>query len=188
MKKTRFVHDNGFRLALMSMLTLFTFCSCSAHPNNANGLTKQSQEQTDSVMKSAIGDSIYSIIAGTKKIKAEEIILTNDTTESTLIPFAINIKGKYAPLVQFILSNPKNYGGDATVYGLFLPCFKLTFTKANETCILNFDFGLKKWSICDDKGKVIKRFDLPTDDMLRFAHMLFPNNELYKKQINTEAK
>lgn len=187
MKQTKFIHGYGFRLAFMSILALFTFSGCSAHPSNANGFANRSQEQTDSVMRSAIGDSLYRIIAKAKKIKAEEIVLTNDTTQSAKST-AINVKSKHVILLQFLLSNPANYGGDTTVYGMFLPCFKLTFIKNNESCTLNFDFGLRKWGVCDDKGQMIKRFDLSSDDMLRFANMLFPNNDLYKKQINTEVK
>ena len=92
------------------------------------------------------------------------------------------------PLVQFIISNPKNYDGDMAVYGQFMPCFKLTFIRKKESCILNFDFGLKKWTVCDSKGKGIKTYNLPSDDMLRLANMLFPENDLYKKQINTIQK
>ena len=186
MRKSKLIYGYGLRCAFMSMLTLFTFCGCSAHPNNANNSSKQSKMLTDSVMKAMIGDSIYTIITEAKKIKAEEIVLTNDTTNS--VSKAIYIKEKYVPLVLFILSNPKNYNGNLTVYGQFIPCFKLTFAKKKEYCVLYFDFGLKKWSICDDKGLVIKKFDLPSDDMLRLANILFPENDLFKKQINIETR
>lgn len=185
MKKTKLTHDYGLRLAFMLMLVQFAISGCSAHPNSTSASVNSSKEQTDSIMKSMIGDSIYAIITGAKKIKAEEIVLTNDTTKNIAsISKAVDVKGKFVPIVQFILSNPQNYSGEMVVYGLFMPCFKLTFLKKKESCILNFDFGLKKWNICDDKERVIKTFDYPSDDMLRFANMLFPENELFKKQIN----
>lgn len=188
MKKVKLISDSSLKLAIMSMFVLFSFTGCSARPNNASDSLVLLQVQTDSVMRTAVGDSIYRIITEAKKIKAEEIKLTNDTTKAT-VSEAINVKGKYFPLVQFILANPKNYGGDTTVYGQFIPCFKLTFIKKKEeVCILYFDFGLKKWNLCDNTGKVVKQFDFPSDDMLRFANMLFPDNDLYKKQINTIQK
>ena len=178
MKKKNLICGSGIKMAILSAFALFTFTSCSAYPSNAGILTTQSQALTDSVMRTAVGDSIYRIITEAKKIKAEEIKLTNDTTKAT-VSEAINVKGKYFPLVQFILANPKNYGGDTTVYGQFIPCFKLTFIKKKEeVCILYFDFGLKKWNLCDNTGKVVKQFDFPSDDMLRFANMLFPDNDL----------
>ena len=110
---------------------------------------------------------------------AEEIKLTNDTTKAAN-DVAIDMKSKFVPLVQFILADPKIYYGNIATYGNFMPCFKLTFIKKKEVCILNFDFGLKKWNVCDGTGKQIKMFDLSSDDMLRLANILFPKNELYK--------
>ncbi|MBR7170851.1 MAG: hypothetical protein IKD19_01425, partial [Prevotella sp.] len=182
MKKTKLIFDTGYRLAMMSMLSLFVFTGCSAFPNNASTSPLQQQAQTDSVMIGAVGDSIYNVITGAKKIKAEEIKMTNDTTQSTK-SIVVDVKGNFIPLVQFVLSNPKIYSGNTAVYGQFMPCFKLTFIKKKEKCVLYFDFGLKKWNVCDDKGRVIKAFDLSTNDMLRIANMLFPNNDLFKKQM-----
>lgn len=187
MKKVKLIRDGGFRLAIMSMLALFAFTGCSAHPSKGNAPANQPSTKTDSVMIAAVGDSIYKVITEAKKIKAEEIKMTNDTTE-TVKEVAVDVKAKYIPLVQFILSDPKIYNGDQMTYGNFMPCFKLTFVKKKETCVLNFDFGLKKWNICDATGKQIKIFDLSSDDMLRLANMLFPENELYKNLINTDRR
>ena len=187
MKKEKLIRGGGFRIAIMSMLALFAFTGCSAHPSTTNTSGSQPSTETDSVMRSAIGDSIYRVITEAKKIKAEEINLTNDTTKSVK-DVAIDVKSKFVPLVQFVLTDPKIYHGDLATYGNFMPCFKLTFIKKKEVCILNFDFGLKKWNVCDGTGKQIKMFDLSSDDMLRLANMLFPENELYKNLINTDKR
>lgn len=187
MKRKRFIHDSGFRIAIMSVLVLFVVTGCSAHPSATNHPCSQPFNKTDSVMRTAIGDSIYKIVTEAKKIRAEEIKLTNDTTK-TANDAATNVKSKYVPLVQFILTDPKIYHGDLATYGNFMPCFRLTFIKKKETCILNFDFGLKKWNVCDGTGKQIRMFDLSSDDMLRLANMLFPENELYKNLINTDKR
>lgn len=187
MKTVKLIRDGGFRLAIMSMLALFAFTGCSAHPSTTNTSGSQPPAETDSVIRTAIGDSIYKVIIEAKKTKAEEIKLTNDTTKSVK-DVAIDVKVKYIPLVQFILTDPKIYHGDLATYGNFMPCFKLTFIKKKETCVLNFDFGLKKWNICDSTGKQIKMFDLSSDDMLRLANMLLPENELYKNLINTDKR
>lgn len=186
MKKTKLMNDCGFRL-IMSLLALFAFTGCSAHPSKTNTPRPQQSSKTDSVMIAAIGDSIYKLITEAKKIKAAEIKMTNDTT-GTAKEVTIDLKARYIPLVQFILSDPKIYNGNQATFGNFMPCFKLTFTKKKEICILNFDFGLKKWNICDATGKQIKIFDLSSDDMLRLANILFPENELYKNLINTDRR
>ena len=187
MKTVKLIRDGGFRLAIMSMFALFAFTGCSAHPSTSNTSGPQPSTETDSVVRNAVGDSIYKVIIEAKKIKAEEIKLTTDTTK-TANDVAIDVKSKFVPLVQFILTDPKIYHGDLATYGNFMPCFKLTFIKKKEVCILNFDFGLKKWNVCDDTGKQIKMFDLSSDDMLRLANMLFPQNELYKNLINTDKR
>lgn len=187
MKTAKLIRDSGIRLAIMSMLTLFAFTGCSAHPSTTSTSGSQPSTETDSVMRNAIGDSIYKIITEAKKVKAEEIKLTNDTTKNAK-EVAINVKSKYIPLVQFILSDYKIYRGNLATYGHFMPCFKLTFIKKKEIYVLNFDFGLKKWNVCDGEGKQIKMFDLSSDDMLRLANMLFPENDLYKNLINTDKR
>ena len=187
MRKVKLIRDSGCRLAIVSLFALFAFSGCSAHPSQASRSTDLSLEQTDSVMRTAVGDSIYIIITEAKKIKAEEIILSSDTTK-TSNSITIDVKGKYVPIVQFILANPNLYASDLASFGSYMPCFKLIFIKKKETCILNFDFGLKKWTICDGTGKVIKKYDLSSDDMLRLANMLFPKNDLFKKLINTDKR
>ena len=187
MKQIKLIYSGGFRLAIMSMLALFAFTDCSAFPNTTNRSGNQSSAETDSVMRDAVGDSIYKIITEAKKITAEEIKLINDTTKNVK-NVAIDVKSKFVPLVLFILADPKIYRGDLATYANFMPCFKLTFIKKKETCILYFDFGLKKWKICDGAGKQIKMYDLSSDDMLRVANMLFPKNNLYKNLINTDKR
>ena len=161
---------------------------CSAQTSNSSStLTPIDSTTILTPIDSTTRDSIYKIITETKKVKAEEIKLTNDTT-NTAKEVAIDVKSKYIPLVQFILSDPKIYRDDLATYGNFMPCFKLTFIKKKEVCVLNFDFGLKKWNICDGEGRQIKMFDLSSDDMLRLANMLFPENNLYKNLIKTDKR
>lgn len=187
MKKEKMICAGGFRLVIMSLFVLFTFTGCSAHPSTTNTNSSKPYTETDSVMRNAIGDSIYKFIIESKKVKAEEIKFTNDTTKSVK-EIAIDVKSKYLPLVQFVLTDPKIYRSDLATYGNFMPCFKLSFIKKKESYVLNFDFGLKKWNICDGTGKQIKMFDLSSDDMLRLANILFPKNDLYKTLINTDKR
>lgn len=187
MKKNKLIHDGGIRLAILSMFALFAFTGCTAHPCTTSTSGSQPPSETDSVMRNAVGDSVYKIMTEAKKVKAAEIKLINDTIKSAK-EVAIDIKAKYVPLVRFVLADPIIYRGNLATYGNFMPCFKLTFIKKKEVCVLNFDFGLKKWNICDGEGKQIKMFDLSSDDMLRFANLLFPENVFYKNLINTDIR
>ena len=187
MKKVKQIRTGDIRLAIMSMLALVICTACSAHPSKTENFKSHLLSKADSVMRTNVGDSIYNIITRAKKIKAEEIKFVNDTTKASKAN-AVNVKNQYASLVQFSLSDPKIYNGDLTTFGNFMPCFKLTFIKKKEICTLYFDFGLKKWSICDNTGKNIKMFDLSSDNILRIANMLFPDNDLYNKLINTDKR
>lgn len=187
MKTVKLIRDGGSRFAILSMFALFAVTGCSAHPNNTKSSTSLAQVLTDSVMIKAIGDNVYGVISAAKKIKAEVMYFPND---SLAIPQTkeISIKSKYIPLVQFALSDPQLYGGDTNVYGVFMPTFTLSFRKSKKLYVARFDFGLHKWAIYDSKGQMLRRFDLPSDNMLRLANILFPENDIYKKLINTEKK
>lgn len=168
---------------LVLMVCMFA-TSCSAHPSKY-GSRDDSSVSKDSIMRKAVGDSIYSIISNAKKIKAEVLKIEMD---SISIQNELFVKSKYSSLVKFVLSNPKIYNVSTSAYGSFMPCFSLTFIKKKESCTAKFDFGLKKWAIFDDKGSCLKKFDLSSDDMLRVADLLFPKNKHFQSLINTEKK
>ncbi len=172
------------KIAMFMVIASSIAISCSAHPSNLRS-RDISAVNRDSVMRKAVGDSIYTIISEAKKVKAEIIRLGID---STSLQNGFFVKDKYIPLVKFVLSDPKIYNDSTPAYGSFMPCFLLTFIKKKEACMAKYDFGLKKWAICDDKGNRLKTFDLFSDDMLRVADLLFPNNKHFQSLINVEKK
>jgi len=172
------------KIAMLMIIASSIATSCSAQPSNL-GNHDGSTINKDSVMCKAVGDSIYAIISKAKKIKAEIIQLKMD---STTLQDGLFVKNKYIPLVKFVLSDPQIYSGSTPAYGSFMPCFSLIFIKKKETCMTKFDFGLKKWAICDDKGNNLKIFDLSSDNMLRVADLLFPDNKHFQSLINMENK
>ncbi len=183
-KTTKMMHCLGYRIAMSIVFALFVCTGCSACPSNT--VSSSLPVETDSVMRKAIGDSIYSIIKEAKKVNAEAVKLGNDSTSNV---GEIPVNSKDISLIRFIISDPQNYLSDTIVYGKFRPCFTLTFTnKKKESCIVNFDFGLRKWNVCDSKGRTLKKFDLNSSDMLRLANILFPGNIYYEKLINSEKK
>lgn len=171
-------------VAMLMVMANSIAISCSAHPGNQRH-RDVSAVNRDSVMRKAVGDSIYTIISEAKKVKAEIIQSGGD---STSLQNGFFVKDRYIPLVKFVLSDPKVYSGSTLAYGSFIPCFSLTFIKKKGICMAKFDFGLKKWAICDDMGNELKTFDLSSDDMLRVADLLFPNNKHFQSLINVEKK
>lgn len=155
--------------------------SCSA--SSKNGRSEISLSQRDTVMRKAVGDSLYSILNDAKKVSASLKLRTYDNKKDSIVNVKVAKNDKY--VLNFILSAPSYYASNDTVYGKFLPNFTLTFTaNKGKKCFANFDFGLRKWSVCDAQGKEIVRFDLPTNDVLRFANQLFPNCEYFNELLN----
>lgn len=161
----------------MSML-LFLFgitLSCSAKLPK-----KQAASQlftADSVAIDSLGDSICSIIDNAVWVKAYTIAAPNDTTANRS---KVTIPTKDKSIVKFIVTDPVNYQSDAPVFGLFIPQFGLSFATRKAEVAAIFDFGLGKWQIINQEGKVVRQFDLRSDNMFRYACILFPDDEFFK--------
>ncbi len=167
------------------MTSLIT-TSCSAHPGNFEPCDNSVIEK-DSVMRKALGDSIYTILKDAKTVSASLKLKTKDNKNDSIVKVKVAKNDKY--VLNFILSAPSNYESNDTVYGKYIPNFSLTFNAAKkQSCAANFDFGLKKWNICDSKGKEIAKFDLPTMDVLRMANLLFPDCDYFNVLLNAPNK
>ncbi len=157
-------------LALM-LVVIATTTGCSAKNNRA--IKHHEIVAADSIMKKAVGDSIYSIITHAKKINASLITRVDSTCKIV----TKKVSPKDFGIIRFIVTNPKNYLTDATVYGLFMPQFQMTFINKKRSVTLKYDFGLRKLGVFNDAGKQIAMRDLASDNMLRFACMTFPNDK-----------
>lgn len=171
----------SLRALMMFVAACLVITSCSARTNTnekANIIVK------DSIMRKAIGDSIYNIIIDAKKVIAVVKLKASDNKKDSTINVKVNKMDKY--VLNFILTAPSNYESNDTVWGKYFPNFSLNFTASKgRKCSVNFDFGLKKWNICDAKGNEIVMFDMPTNDVLRLANKLFPDIEYFNVLLNT---
>lgn len=175
------------RLVSLMFAMFAVVVGCSAR----TGRTSEAKDITvekDTVMRKALGDSIYNILVEAKNVNASLKLKTADNKNDSTVNVKIGKNDKY--VLRFILSDPSNYKSNDTVYGQYVPNFSLQFTASKgKTCKANFDFGLKKWNICNAKEEEIAKFDLPTDEVLRMANLIFPDCELFKVLINsTENK
>lgn len=174
------------KLVMLMFMTCLFATSCSAYPSNSSR-HDDSSVCKDSVMRKAVGDSIYTILTEAKTVTASLKLKTMDNKKDSIVNVKVSKNDKY--VLNFILSAPSNYESNDTVYGKYFPNFSLTFTASkNRTCVANFDFGLKKWNLCDAKGKEVVRYDLPTADVLRMANQLFPDCKYFSELLNTPRK
>ncbi len=134
----------------------------------------------DTTVSSTLGDSIYCILKNAKSITAE-VIGYNDTVENTTSK--VRLSNEQAAILKFLISNPDNVASDDVVYGLFLPNAVFSFKYKKQELKLYYDYGLRKWQINDADDKTLMRFDLRSTEFLRFAQIIFPENEYFNKLI-----
>lgn len=135
----------------------------------------------DSLMTVALGDSICDIISNAKTVNAE-ILGYKDTTFQT-----VDIKKltkEQVAILDFILNNPANVASNDTIFGKFLPNISFRFICKKQEVYVVLDFGLGKWKINDVNGQLLCEFDLKSPEMLRFAHLLFPDDQFINSLLN----
>ena len=169
-------------VVVVAIVLAFSFLMCSSKNEIAKSGRVQ-QVKADSIMYQVLGDSIGDLLSKAKCVKLAIYESGNDSVE---IQKSLRFRKNERSILRFILANPWNYQSDKAVYGRFLPSFRILFKKGKAQCTLNFDFGLHKWNVCDEKGKEIKRFDLNSNEMLRFAQMHFPEDELFNELVKIE--
>ena len=68
---------------------------------------------------------------------------------------------------------------------MFAPSIRLTFKVSKKVyCTAYVDFGLKQICLRDNKGEVIKMFGIKDDSFIKFANVIFPNDEFLMFMLN----
>lgn len=172
-------------LILIMLAVVGTTTSCSAKVPNDRGASKP-VVATDTIMQKAVGDSIYNIITRAKSIEMFSLPLASDSIKSEV---RIKIPSKEKGIVNFIVTNPKNFLSDTIAYGNFFPQLQLKYTQKKEVVTLKYDFGLRKWGVFDANNVKIGMYDLASDNMLRYACQKFPDNTfLYELLMTREPQ
>ncbi|MCD8289876.1 MAG: hypothetical protein LUC91_00050 [Prevotella sp.] len=184
--RKKIIHGLYVKIVSLLLVASSVTISCSANSNNFVN-DEMTNTKTDSVMRKAVGDSIYSILIEAKSVTATLKLRTNNNKKDSLISIKVGKNDKY--VLNFILTAPSNYKSNDIVYGKYVPNFSLSFLAAKgKSCSANFDFGIRKWNICDANGREIVQYDLPTLDVLRLANQLFPNCSYFILLLNSSEK
>lgn len=164
---------------MLAVIAITTSCSAKVPSDKS---TFKAVVATDTIMHKAVGDSIYRIITNAKKVEIASLPLQSDSIKQTI---SKKVSSKDLELMKFIATNPKNYMADTVVYGVFMPQFQAVYTQKKAKVTLKYDFGLRKWGIFDVEDKQIAMFDLVSDNMLRFACKMFPDNQFFYELLLT---
>lgn len=168
-------------LLVLMLVVIATTTNCSAKTPSDKSTVKP-VVATDTIMQKAIGDSIYYIITHAKKNEVSAIPQSSDSTHQEMKK---KISSKKIDIINFIVTNPKNYLSNVIVYGNFVPQLKVTYTLKKEVVYLKYDFGLRKWGVFNSEDKELGMFDLASDNMLRFACQQFPDNRFFHELLMT---
>ena len=152
----------------------------SATASCGQGADAKLNANIDTIVSATLGDSIYCIIKNAKNITAE-VIGYNDTVETATSK--VKLSNEQAAILKFLISNPDNVASDDVVYGLFLPNAVFSFKYKKQELKLYYDYGLRKWQINDADDKTLMKFDLRSTEFLRFALVIFPENDYFNKLI-----
>lgn len=169
-------------IPMLMLAAIATSASCSAKKNKPENHKSPIIAVMDTTMHNALGDSIYNIINAPKKVEISCLPLQSDSLKKAITK---KVSSKELEIMKFIVTNPKNYMTNTTVYGVFMPQFQAVYTHKKAKIILKYDFGLRKWGIFDADDKQIAMFDLASDNMLRFACKMFPDNDFFHKLLLT---
>lgn len=167
-------------LLVLMLAVVATTTSCSAKTPSDKSTVKP-VVATDTIMQKAVGDSIYRILTHAKKIEVMVLPKTTDSIQQEVK----KVPSKEFGILNFIVTNPKNYLSNSIVYGNFIPQLMVSYTLKKEKLNLKYDFGLRKWGIFDSEGKNLRMFDLASDNMLRFASQQFPQNIFFHELLMT---
>lgn len=159
---------------------LLSSSGCSARDKVSKTISESAL--SDSIMVKSIGDSIYSIITHADKIRFVSLPTPSDSISERL-----DIKKQDWKLLHFIISNPNSFSSDSKVYGKFTPQLEVNFSSKKKSVVIRYDFGLKKYQVCDAGGAVIRQYDMGNDDMLRFVGVIFPDKDIFR-QISNSGK
>ena len=170
------------------------FGSCATAQNNQQEAEPQdttTQLSSETIIKNIVPDSIVSIISNAKKISCELYKQEVDSDGNLSIDTVYSdVPKDMNNIVKYLFFNEENFETDNKTRGLFGTWTTICFTdKKGKTARLGIDFGIWKWQLLDDNGKVICQKDLTDRQFFRLVMEVFPNEkslkeyyELLKKQ------
>ena len=119
--------------------------------------------------------------------KATVMLMTTDSLKNQ--PLQVVLSRDDMQVLRFLVSDPKMFMEDIPNYGVIMPQVKILFEKSkSEKVEMALDFGLRKWVLIDGTGKELKRYALTKYELLRFAHCIFPNDEMITNLYNASTK
>lgn len=161
-------------------------CTCLFHCRAVEAGPAECCACRDSLaMDPAVRDSLIQVIAGASVKRISTVGYDADTTAWASRKKALSAADKER--FQFLLLDKSNFQSDVTVFGRFMPSVRVTMKSGGRKLLVSLDFGLSKWSLTDLKSGEEWRFDLRSEELLRWAWLQFPDDLLLKTLYLSQA-
>lgn len=163
----------GKLLWVCALLMVMVSCNAST-PSKQNLTADTCLNKVDSCLNKVLGDSIAQIITSARYIKS--YVWKNKEDKDTIVCYK-RLHRCQRNLLRFIITDPEITKKNSIVYGRFVPCVGFVIKKSRTKKIyIDVDLGLGKWSVSDSKRKEIRRFDINSNNLLRFCASLYPTD------------
>ena len=159
---------NNFLKHLMKielLALLFTTTSCSAK-NKKCEKDYTPIQRSEVMLQKAVGDSIANII-----LKAKSIEIGCDSAT------VMKLCDDDCAVVRYLMADTFNYTVDTEVFGQFHSYLFVKFIAKKRVITAQYDFRLHKWMLVGKDNKPLRRYDLLSATILKYALLAFPENQ-----------
>lgn len=149
--------------------------SCSATEKRSKWVS-YSPIEIDSTLSAFYGDSIVEIIDKASQIQVSQLEIKDDSLQYA---GGGTLKKQDRNLLHFLVTDEEMVRNAPTnIFAKFCPMIRADFkTKDGRKATLLFDFGLSQWSLRNAENKELAKGMIPSRQLLRFFHSVFPKNE-----------
>lgn len=172
-----------FMQTLVLCIVLSLVCEgCSAQRKPSKWLS-YSPVEVDSTLSASFGDSIINIINSATKIEVAQLEIKNDSLKFVS---GGRLKKQDKSLLTFLVMDEEMARkAPINIYAKFCPMIQVDFkTKDSRCATFYFDFGLSQWRLENASDKTQARGVIPSRQLLKFFHSVFPKNETLKAIYN----
>ena len=164
----------------LAMNLAFLSCACLLHCRAVETGPSAGLAAPDTLVveQQTVSDSLLQLIAGASVRRA--VTTGFDSDSKTLVSQKKSLSKSSREQFKFLLSDKANFKSDDTVFGQFMPSVSVRMKSKGRKLKISLDFGLGKWSLTDLKTGQEWQYDLRSKELLRWAWLQFPDDNLLK--------
>lgn len=164
-------------LVIMELVILLCCATSCSAKNREERKSCMPMGRSELLLRTVVGDSVAGII-----LKARNVEIGTDSCPAK----RLNVYEK--AIVQYLIADTCNFESDTKVYGLFHSCLSIKFKCRRKNVIIHYDFNLHKWTMENEDKQLLCRYDLKSDEIVRFALLALPDDDYLNKLYKQKSK